>query len=128
MKAKKTNVINWFEIPATDFARAMKFYSVVLNVTMEAMPSPDGKIQYGNFPFEYDGSVVSGGIVKMEGFEPSTKGPIIYLNGGDDLSIPLSRVEAAGGKITFPKTPIETMFMAEFIDTEGNRMRFHSMN
>ena len=122
------NVINWFEIPATDFARAMKFYSEVLNAEMEEMPSPDGKMKYGNFPYKQDGSVVSGGIVKMEGFLPTTIGPIIYLNGGDDLNIPLSRVEAAGGKITIPKTRIEMMFMAEFIDTEGNRMRFHSMN
>lgn len=123
-----TNVINWFEIPAVDFARAMKFYSEVLNVEMEERPSPDGKIKYGNFPYKPDGSVVSGGIVQMEGFEPTIKGPIIYLNGGHDLNIPLSRVESAGGKITMPKTQIEEMFMAEFIDTEGNRMRFHSMH
>lgn len=123
-----TNTINWFEIPATDFSRAMKFYSEVLDVEMEEMPSPDGKMRYGNFPYKPDGSVVSGGIVKMEGFLPTTEGPIIYLNGGDDLNTPLSRVEAAGGKVIMPKTPIEEMFMAEFIDTEGNRMRFHSMN
>lgn len=106
----------------------MKFYSEVLNVKMKEMPSPDGKMKYGNFPYMPDGSVVSGGIVEMEGYTPTTGGPIIYLNGGDDLSTPLSRVEAAGGKITMPKTPIEKMFMAEFIDTEGNRMRLHSMN
>ena len=123
-----TNVINWFEIAAVDFERAMKFYSEVLNVKMEEMPSPDGKMRYGNFPYNPDGSVVSGGIVKMDGFEPTTSGPIIYLNGGEDLSAPLSRVEKAGGKITMPKTPIVDMYMAEFIDTEGNRMRFHSMN
>lgn len=123
-----TNVINWFEIPATDFTRAMKFYSEVLNVEMEEMPSPDGKIKFANFPYKPDGSVVSGGIVKTEGFVPTTGGPIIYLNGGDDLALPLSRVEGAGGKITMPKTRIEEMFMAEFIDSEGNRMRFHSMN
>lgn len=128
MQEKQANIINWFEIPATDFDRAMTFYSKVLDVEMEEMPSPDGKMRYGNFPYNSDGSVVSGGIVKMEGFEPTTIGPIIYLNGGDDLSIPLSRVEEAGGKITMPKTPIETMFMAEFIDSEGNRMRFHSMD
>lgn len=63
----------------------------------------------------------------MEGFVPTTNGSIIYLN-GDDLTTPLSRVKGAGGKITMPKTRIEKMLMAEFIDTEGNRMRFHSMN
>ena len=123
-----TNVINWFEIPAVDFARAMKFYAEVLNVEMSEMPSPDGKMKYGNFPYKPDGTVVSGGIVEREDFVPTTKGPIIYLNGGDDLNIPLSRIEEAGGKITMPKTPIEKMFMAEFIDTEGNRMRFQSMH
>ena len=123
-----TNVINWFEIPAVDFSRAMKFYSEVLKVEMSEMPSPDGKMKYGNFPSVPGGTSISGGIVKMEGFVPTTEGPVIYLNGGDDLDIPLSRVEAAGGKITIPKTPIEKMFMAEFIDPEGNRMRFHSMN
>jgi len=121
------NVINWFEIPAIDFSRAMKFYSEVLQVEMTEMPSPDGKMRYGNFPYKQDGSVVSGGVVKMEGFIPTKTGPIIYLNGGNDLSIPLSRVEKAGGKIIMPKTPIVDMFMAEFIDSEGNRMRFHSM-
>lgn len=122
------NVINWFEIPAVDFTRAMKFYSEVLQVEMEEMPSPDGKMKYGNFPYKLDGSIVSGGIVEKEGFVPTIGGPIIYLNGGDDLSTPLSRVEKAGGKIIMPKTQIEDMFMAEFIDTEGNRMRFHSMH
>jgi len=122
------NVINWFEIPAVDFTRAMKFYSEVLQVEMSEMPSPDGKMKYGNFPYKQDGSVVSGGIVEMEGFVPSASGPIIYLNGGEDLAIPLSRVEGAGGKVIMPKTPIVDMFMGEFIDTEGNRMRFHSMN
>ncbi len=122
------NVINWFEIAAIDFDRAMNFYSEILDVNLEEMPSPDGKMRYANFPYKQDGSVVSGGLVKSEGFLPSKNGPIIYLNGGNDLDIPLSRVEKAGGKIVMPKTRIEEMFMAEFIDTEGNRMRFHSMN
>ncbi|MGP1311156.1 MAG: VOC family protein [Phycisphaerales bacterium] len=121
------NVINWFEIPAVDFERAMKFYSQVLEVKMEEMPSPDGIMKYGNFPYDPEGSVVSGGIVQMNGFEPTNKGPILYLNGGTDLDIPLSRVEKAGGKITMPKTPLDNMFIAEFIDSEGNRIRFHSM-
>ena len=51
-----------------------------------------------------------------------------YLNGGDDLDVPLSRVEAAGGQVILPKTSIgPNGFMARFIDTEGNRVAFHSM-
>jgi len=63
----------------------------------------------------------------MNAFESTHKGPILYLNGGTDLDIPLSRVEKAGGKITMPKTPLDNMFIGEFIDSEGNRIRFHSM-
>jgi predicted enzyme related to lactoylglutathione lyase len=65
---------------------------------------------------------------KDEGFEPSTKGALIYLNGGEDLSVPLSKVEAAGGKILLPKTSIGSNgFMAHIIDTEGNKIALHSM-
>jgi predicted enzyme related to lactoylglutathione lyase len=72
---------------------------------------------------------VGGGIVQGAGFEPSSTGALVYLNGGDDLSGALSRVEAAGGKIVLPKTSIgPNGFMAHFIDTEGNKVALHSMN
>lgn len=46
-----------------------------------------------------------------------------YLNGGDDLEAPLSRVEMAGGKVLVPKTSLgPNGFMAQFLDTEGNRV------
>jgi predicted enzyme related to lactoylglutathione lyase len=49
-------------------------------------------------------------------------GALIYLNGGDDLSVPLSEVEAAGDKILLPKTSTDPNgFMAHFTDTEGNK-------
>ena len=31
---------------------------------------------------------ITGGIVEGEGFEPSMDGALIYLNGGEDLSVP----------------------------------------
>jgi uncharacterized protein len=71
---------------------------------------------------------IGGCIVHAEGYEPSVKGALIYLNGGDDLSTPLSQVEAAGGKILLPKTAIgQHGFMAHFVDTEGNKLALHSM-
>lgn len=119
------NAINWFEIPATDFARAKKFYETILGAEMMEMPFPDGK--YGLFPSDMQNGV-GGGLVQGEGFVPSNKGTIVYLNGGEDLSLSLNKVEAAGGKIILPKTSIgENGFMAHFIDTEGNRVALHSM-
>ena len=120
-----TNAINWFEIPVTDFARAKKFYETILAAEIMEMPFPNGK--YGMLPSDIQNGV-GGGLAQGVGFEPSDKGTIVYLNGGEDLSLPLSRVEQAGGKIILPKTTIgENGFMAQFIDTEGNRVAFHSM-
>jgi predicted enzyme related to lactoylglutathione lyase len=119
------NSINWFEIPATDFTRAKKFYETILGAEIMEMPFPEGK--YGIFPSDMQ-SGVGGGLVQGEGFVPSDKGTIVYLNGGEDLSLSLGKVESAGGKIVLPKTSIgENGFMAHFIDTEGNRVALHSM-
>jgi len=53
---------------------------------------------------------------------------MVYLNGGDDLDVPLGRVEKAGGKILLSKTSIgENGFIAHFTDTEGNKVSLHSM-
>lgn len=71
---------------------------------------------------------IGGCIIEGQGYEPANKGSLVYLNGGDDLSVPLSKVEAAGGKILMPKTAIgPNGFMAHFNDTEGNKVAFHSM-
>lgn len=120
------NAINWFEIPVSDFTRAKKFYETILTVEVMEMPFPNGK--YGILPADMMTGGVGGGLVQGEGFEPSEKGTIVYLNGGEDLSLSLSKVEQAGGKIVFPKTAIgQNGFMAHFIDTEGNRVALHSM-
>ncbi|PCJ94848.1 MAG: glyoxalase [Flavobacteriaceae bacterium] len=120
-----TNAINWFEIPVTNFERAKKFYSSVLDTEITDAPMPNMK--YGVFKYAVNG--VGGGIIEAEGCKPSKDGVTIYLPGGDDLSEPLARVEAAGGTIIIPKTGIgENGFMAQLIDTEGNRVALHSMN
>jgi uncharacterized protein len=120
-----TNAINWFEIPVTDFTRAKKFYETLYGTEIMEMPFPNGK--YGMLPADMQNGV-GGGIVQGEGFEPSAKGTIVYLNGGDDVSTPLSKVESAGGKILMPKTTIGANgFMAHFLDTEGNKVALHSM-
>src|SRR5215831_8204993 len=119
------HAINWFEIPAKNFERAKAFYEAVLNVKM-VTPFPDMK--YAMFPANMGNGEIGGGLVEETGYEPSHAGSLIYLNGGEDLSGPLSRVESAGGKIVIPKKSIgPNGFMAMFIDTEGNRVAFHSM-
>jgi uncharacterized protein len=120
------NVINWFEIPVTNFDRACDFYAKVLGGDVQKMDMPSG-LKMGFLPGSGpDGA--GGAVVKGEGYEPSQKGSVLYLNGGDDLSVPLGRIEKAGGKVIMPKTSIgENGFIARFVDTEGNRVALHSM-
>lgn len=117
--------INWFEIPAKNFERAKAFYEQVLNIEM-IMPFEGMK--YAMFPADMQKGEIGGGLVEEDGYEPSQQGALVYLNGGDDLNVPLGKVEAAGGQIDMPKTSIgPNGFMARFLDTEGNRVALHSM-
>lgn len=120
------NVLNWFEIPATDINRAVKFYTQVIGGEFQQMEMMGYKMAF--FPMEGEG--VGGALVEGEGYKPTLEGAVVYLNGNDDLSIPLSKVEAAGGKIIMPKTKItdDIGYMAFFIDSEGNRVAFHSQH
>jgi predicted enzyme related to lactoylglutathione lyase len=120
------NVINWFEIPAKNFDRACAFYSTLVGGEIHSVDTPMG-LKMGFFPGSMADNV-AGAIVQGEGYEPSNKGSVVYLNGGNDLAGPLAKVEKAGGKIVMPKTSIgENGFIAHFVDTEGNRVALHSM-
>jgi predicted enzyme related to lactoylglutathione lyase len=122
------NTVYWIEIPAKNFERAKSFYETIFNITMNLVPMPRGK--YAIFPLDPAALGAGGAIVEGEGYEPSEKGAIIYMDRGDDLSGPLSKIEKAGGKILLPKTKNgangEFGFIAHFIDSEGNRMGLHS--
>lgn len=119
-----SNAINWFDLPATDFDRAAGFYKEVLGAELQRVEA-DGYTM-GFFPSKDNG--VGGCIVHGQDKKPSADGTLVYLNGGDDLADPLGRVENAGGKVVMPKTSIgEFGYMAVFMDTEGNKVAFHSI-
>lgn len=121
------NAINWFEIPVKDITKAKTFYQTILAADMQVMEVMGMKTAF--FPADIENGSVGGCLMEGNGYEPSTKGSLVYLNAGPDLSIALSRVEAAGGKILLPKTAIgKNGFMAYFMDTEGNKVGLHSMN
>ena len=119
------NAINWFEIPAEDFERAVGFYSKILDAELTAQELMGTKMAF--LPTEGEGAV-GGAVCAGEMYKPSSDGAVVYLNGGNDLSAPLSRVEEAGGRVLMPKTKIsdEIGYMAIFSDSEGNKLAFHS--
>lgn len=118
--------ISLFEIPAMDISRAVNFYQAILDVNIEKMEMPG--MEMGIFPYEEQ--MVTGVIIKGEGYNPSADGVTIYLNGGDNLQIILDKVNKNGGKILMPKTAHadESGFFALFLDTEGNRLGLNSLN
>lgn len=121
------NAVSWFEIPTRDLKRAQQFYETILDIAFT--PLDLDNIQMRMFPLA-DPDGVGGALVYSGEFHKpsSTDGPLIYLNANPDVQYVLEKVEKAGGKITVPKTHISPEYgsMAVIIDTEGNRIAFHS--
>lgn len=116
--------ICWFEIPTTDLDRATTFYEAAFAITLR-------RDSCGGHPmalFPYAEPNPGGALVAMPEMAPRDNGTLIYLNGGDDLSLVLKRIPAAGGKVVMEKTCIgeEIGHIALFIDSEGNRVGLFS--
>lgn len=123
--AGKTNPVNYFEIPATNFARAKAFYEGVFGVKLESMDFMGMK--RASFAMRLDALGASGSIVKEKGFKPSRSGVLVYFT-VKDIKETLAKITRRGGKTLMPKTSIgEYGFIAQFLDTEGNRIALHSM-
>lgn len=122
------NALNWFEIPVSDIIRAKKFYETVFDIQMHEEEMMGMKMAF--FPSENMNGKVSGGLVQGPMHKPSADGAKVYLNGNPDLSVALSKVEEAGGKVVMSKTKIgdDIGYMAFFIDSEGNSGALHSNN
>ncbi len=125
---EKVNILNWFEIAASDIARAKKFYEEVFSVKMQQQENMG--MQMAFFPGEGANGKVAGALVQGPMHKPSGDGAVIYLNANPDLGTALSKIEKAGGKVLMPKTDIGNKMghMAFFLDTEGNKVGLHSNN
>ena len=117
--------INWFEIPASDFARAVQFYEAVFEKKLRIEEFGGG--QLGVFT-NTDGESF-GGVMQGEGFVPGKDGTVIYLDAGPAIDQVIARVKAAGGQIKMDKLalPDSMGFIAHFIDSEGNRLALHAL-
>lgn len=122
---KLKNYISWFEIPAINFNQAMAFYNHIYGIEMETLTANGHTMAF----FPADGGV-GGALVSGPGSIPNENGPLVYLNGGEDLNNVLGKVPEAGGRIIMPKTRIndESGYFAIFIDSEGNKLALHSKN
>jgi len=122
------SAISWFQIPATDIARAREFYETVCGVELEQLLASPGMDMWG-FPADWQKGDISGALVCGEGAVPSATGTAVFLNADPDLQVMLDRVEPAGGQILIPKTAIGMDGAGHFAmitDTEGNTVGLHS--
>lgn len=120
------NAINWFEIPVTDFERAVAFYEQLYAHPLPLDTSFPG-FRMAMLPSLCPG--VGGCLVEFEQARPHADGVRIYLNAGDDLQCMLDRAQAAGGMVVMPKTLVreDIGFVAMFTDSEGNIIGLHSL-
>lgn len=118
------NALNWFEIPATDFDRAVSFYETLLQIQLRREIF-GGTMPNAIFPYE---SGIGGAVAQVPYAQPGADGAIIYLNARNMavFDTALAQVEALGGEIVLPKTALgATGHIALIRDPEGNRVGLH---
>ena len=122
------SAVNWFQIPASDMARARTFYETICGFSLEKLEMPS-TMEMWAFPADRSSGEVGGALVCGEGAVASATGTMVFLNGDPDLQVVLDRVEGAGGKILAPKTAIgmDAGYFAIIADTEGNTVGLHSL-
>ena len=117
------NLVAFFEIPAENFERAVKFYETVLGVQLSAVCDCETE-KMAFFPE----NGLPGAVSWTKDFCPSKDGVLIHFQ-VDDMENVMDTIEKNGGKIVRQKTKIEADgwgYFALFIDSEGNRVGLYS--
>ncbi|NLF32847.1 MAG: VOC family protein [Planctomycetes bacterium] len=106
--------ITHIDIPVSDLGKAQEFYSDLFGWNIAEIPGFEG------YPMWQAPNQVSGG-----GLAPREDGftqPRSYVE-VDSIDDVLARVEANGGTVTMPRTPIDdTSWFAAFTDPDGNNL------
>ena len=117
------NIVNWFEIPVADLARARRFYEQLLGTELK-QEKFEG-LQMAIFP--HSGSGVGGALVVDPKRKPATDGTLVYLNANGTLDACVARAPEAGGTVILPKTDIGPPgYIALVKDPEGNTVGLHA--
>jgi predicted enzyme related to lactoylglutathione lyase len=79
--------------------------------------------------FPYGDGGIGGALLLGENAPaPGAQGVLVYLNAEPSIDAVLARVQDAGGRILSPKLelPGDIGFIAQVVDTEGNRIGLHT--
>lgn len=119
---KKSNPVVYFEIPVNDIDRAIKFYTTVFNFDFDK--EIIDKNEMALFPFADEHSGISGALAKGEIYKPTKEGVVIYFK-TENIDETTKLAISSGGQILYPKTDNGIGLVAEFEDTEGNRIALY---
>lgn len=118
------NPVGYFEIPVTDLDRAERFYAHVFGWQLERQ-RVDG-YEMALLPRVDGAPGASGALAKGDVYVPALAGPILYFS-VPSIEPVLLRAQAAGGEVLYPKKSIGDIgHVAEFRDSEGNRIALHA--
>jgi predicted enzyme related to lactoylglutathione lyase len=113
------NPVVYFEIPVTDIERATQFYKAIFNFSFDKEKIDNNEMAL--FPFHEKATGISGALAKGEIYKPTVEGVLIYFNTAN-IDETLKRATQHGAKVLYPKTDNGIGFVAEFQDSEGNRI------
>ncbi len=117
---RRMALVTWFEIPVVDIERAIAFYEYVFEVELERTVI-DGH-PMALFPDADESGSASGALATGDSYVPSIDGTRVYFR-VDDVAATLARALDRGGQVLYPITDVgEQGVVAEFADTEGNRI------
>ncbi len=119
------SIVNWFEIPVRDLARASAMYAAMLDTKLEHS-------NFGGVPHAVisnaDHSCVSGALIADPKRPPVRgSGTVLYLRATDGVASCLARAVEAGAKVVQPLTeigPHGTIALVE--DLDGNVIGLHA--
>lgn len=115
----KTNPVIYFEIPVHDIERSMEFYAAVFAFDF-VRERIDGN-EMALFPFEQGCSGISGALATGPVYKPTKDGVFLYFR-TDSIEETLQLAVDHGGKVLYPVSDNGVGLVAEFEDTEGNRI------
>jgi uncharacterized protein len=126
LKEDTVDKVVHFEIPVDDLGRAKEFYSSAFDWDLNDSDMGGGMVYTTVRTVETDDKMMpkeSGAINGgMMGRSADAKTPVITIQ-VDSIDDSLKKVEAGGGKVVTPRTPIPNMgAFAYFKDSEGNTM------
>ena len=112
--------VRYLEIPVNDIDRAIAFYEFVFGIELERAVV-DGYAM-AHFPSLGDGGGADVTLAQGDVYVPSKAGAIVYFH-VPDIDAVMSRATERGAAVLYAKKEVsEGTWVAEFEDSEGNRI------